>query len=416
MKSVQTRDSGPVYAVEEHEKRSTAMVLRHAALCALIRDMTMQTEVELFASMGDPAQTAAMMAAAQSYRGLGEFFVNPFVARLSDAYGRRPFLNLFPAYGVLANSLLSLDPMAKVGRVPLAVVHVALGGLIGTQSSSAVGTAALSDVTSGPDLGVALARMSGAFGAGTVLGPALGNQALKAGGFKAVYRLRALLALLHLVHNLVSLQETLPAAIPFSLQGLNPFGFLRLLTAPDRVLLSRLGRALLALTSEQKILINLKTLWLKESIGLTLSQAQNELMVYALAMWSSGGFFAPRLINHFGARRFSDFCGAFNAMSFAIWGCASSVSSLYLGLFLHMPGCNGTGASMVKADLFSRAGELGIGKAEMNGYLMSLRSVGVMIFPQLLGRLYVTGLPKGTAGQAWYVLSLCSALSLMLRK
>lgn len=402
--------------MEEHQKRDAAMVLRHSALCALIRDMTMQTEMELLAVMGNPAQTAAMMAAAQSYRGLGEFFVNPFVARLSDAYGRRPFLNLFPAYSVVANGLLSLNPLAKAGRVPLAVVHVALGGLIATQSSSAMGTAALSDVTAGPELGVALARMSGAFGAGTVLGPALGNRALKAGGFTAVYRFRALLALMHLIHNLVSLRETLPTAIPFGLHGLNPFGFLRLLTAPDAVLLSRLGRALLALTSEQKILITLKTLWLKNSIGLSLQQAQNELMVYALAMWSSGAFFAPRLIKSLGASVFSDACGVLNALAFSIWGSASSASSLYIGLLLHMPGCNGTGASTLKADLIIRAGELGIGKAEMNGYLMSLRSVGVMIFPQLLGRLYVTGLPKGTSGQAWYVLSLCSALSLLLRK
>jgi len=376
----------------------------------------MQTEVELLSMIGDQAQTAAVMVAAQSYRGLGEFFVNPLVARLSDVYGRRPFLNAYPVYSVLANSLLSLNPLAKVGRVPLAAVHAALGGLIATQSSSAMGTAALSDVTSGPELGVALARMSGAFGAGTVLGPALGNRALKIGGFAAVYRLRAFFALMHLIHNLVSLRETLPAVVPFSLHGLNPFAFLRLLLAPDPVLLSRLGRALLALTSEQKILISLKTLWLKNSIGLSLLQAQNELMVYALAMWSSGAYFAPRLIQNLGASVFSDTCGVLNALAFSIWGSASSVLSLYVGLFFHMPGCNGTGASMIKADLITRAGELGIGKAEMNGYLMSLRSVGVMIFPQLLGRIYVTGMPKGTSGQAWYVLSLCSALSLLLRR
>jgi len=70
---------------------------------------------------------------------------------------------------------------------------------------------------------------------------------------------------------------------------------------------------------------------------------------------------------------------------------------------------------MVKADLITRAAQLGIGKGEMNGYYMNLRAAGVMLVPQLLARIYVARMPQGKSGQAWYLLAVFAALSAMLR-
>ncbi len=90
--------------------------------------------------------------------------------------------------------------------------------------------------------------------------------------------------------------------------------------------------------------------------------------------------------------------------------------ALWLGLLLHLPGVSGVGSSTVKADMIARAGQLGIGKGEITGYFMSLRALGVMTVPALLGRLYVALLARGRSGQAWYFLAFCSALSMALRK
>jgi len=403
-------------ADSKHEEQAVSAILRHSMFNVLIRDFGLQTEVELFSSMGDAAQTAAFMATATSYAGMGEFLLNPLVARLSDRFGRKPFLNLLCGYSVVGNLILSTDPYAKIGPVPFVVINRTLTGLLGTQGGSVMGTNAMSDVSSGPQLGINLAKMGGAFGAGTIIGPMLGNRAFKAGGHVAVYRVRAAMAVVHLLHNLLTITETLPKSIPFSLAGLNPFGFLKLLVKPDGALLQRLSRALLICTSEQKILINLKTLWLKQDVGLSMEQAQTELMAYAASIWASGQLFAPRLIKALGAVAFTDMTSLLNVLTFATWGSSTNPIALWLGLLLHVPGCNGTGASMVKADMITRAGELGIGKGEMNGYFMNLRALSVMIIPQLLGRSYVAQVSSGKGGQAFYILAFCAALSMVLRK
>merc|ERR1711972_1216759 len=100
-----------------------------------------------------------------------------------------------------------------------------------------MGTNAFSDISTGSRLAVNLASMSGAQGMGMLVGPLLGNQCYKVGGHKAVYRARVVVALVHLLHNLVLVPETLAQSKPFSVQGLNPFGFLKLLWKPDTLLL-----------------------------------------------------------------------------------------------------------------------------------------------------------------------------------
>lgn len=310
---------------------------------------------------------------------------------------------------------MASNPFAKIGQVPFVVINRALTGLLSSQSGSVMGTNALSDVTSGPALAGNLAAMSGSFGFGMVVGPYLGNQAYKAGGFKAVYRIRFVLALSHLIHNLACVPETLAQSKPFSMQGLNPFGFMKLFIKPDFPLLSRMSRALLVCTCEQKNLLNMKVLWLKENLQLSFEESQTELMAYSFSIFASGNFLASRMMKALGGNVYSDLTTVLNTLAFSIWASAKSKAALWLGLLVHIPGINGVGASMAKADMITRAAELGIGKGEMNGYYMNLRAGGVMIVPQLLARIYIARLPSGNSGQAWYLLALLTGISGLLR-
>jgi len=401
---------------EAETQKIVSAVLRHSTLNLFLRDFPIQVELELFKEMGDVAQTAALMATAQSFSGLGEFLLNPLFGQLSDRYGRRPFMNLLNTWSIFGNMILAINPFAKVGKVPFVVINRALTGLLSSQAGSVMGTNALSDVSSGPQLGTNLAAMSGAFGFGMVVAPIVGNASYKFGGFSAVYRVRVVLALSHLLHNLLTVPETLPQAKPLSLQGLNPLAFLKLVWNPDVPLLSRLLRSLLVCTTEQKNLINMKGLWLKEHIKMSFIEAQNEVTVYSASIWASGQLLAPRLIKILGPTMFSDVTAVLNTTAFAVWANASSKAAVWLGLVLHIPGVNGTGAACLKADLITRAGELGIGKGEMNSYYMNLRAALVMFVPKLLANAYIAGLPTGRSGQAWYVLLFFSVLSNFLRK
>merc|ERR1719408_499156 len=143
---------------------------------------------------------------------------------------------------------------------------------------------------------------------------------------------------------------------------------------------------------------------------------QNAVLIYSASIVLSGQLLAKHIIERLGASRFSDLTAACNVASYTIWANASSALSFWLGLILHTPGVNGTGASMVKADMMARAGELGIGKGEMNGYYATLRSFLVMLVPPALAKLYMAGLPQGKGGRTWLLMSLFSLLSLGFRK
>ena len=112
----------------------------------------------LFRQLGTAAEAAILMARAQSYSALGEFFLNPVCGALSDCFGRRVFLNSLCAYSVVGNLVLALDPFAKMGEMPFVVIHRAVTGLLSAQAGSMNGTNSLADVSSGTQLGTNVGR------------------------------------------------------------------------------------------------------------------------------------------------------------------------------------------------------------------------------------------------------------------
>ena len=59
----------------------------------------------------------------------------------------------------------------------------------------------------------------------------------------------------------------------------------------------------------------------------------------------------------------------------ALWGSFTSRWALWLGLVLHLPGVNATGATPVKGMMMQRAAELGLGRGEISGYFANLRAL-----------------------------------------
>merc|ERR1719326_2650657 len=129
---------------------------------------------------------------------------------------------------------------------------------------------------------------------------------------------------------------------------------------------------------------------------------------------ASGMGLAKQLINIVGGKNFSDLTALLNVTAYSIWANANSQVAMWLGLLLHIPGVNGTGSSQVKADMMTRAAELGIGKGEMNAYYGNLRAAMVMFVPKLLANAYIKGLANGKSGQAWYILAFAAAISGLL--
>ena len=172
---------------------------------------------------GDAAGGAEILGIFGTAWALMQFLFSPTLGALSDRYGRRPVI-LISALGLgLDYILMAVAPSLWwlfVGRV--------ISGI--TAGSISAGFAYVADVTE-PDKRAARFGLLGvAFGAGFVLGPALGGLA---GGIdpRLPFWIAAVLSLVNVLYGWFILPESLPPErrMPFAWTRANPLGALKLL-------------------------------------------------------------------------------------------------------------------------------------------------------------------------------------------
>jgi DHA1 family tetracycline resistance protein-like MFS transporter len=149
-----------------------------------------------------------------------QFLFGPIVGNLSDAYGRRP---------VLLASVLGLGLDYAVTAFAPSVGWLFLGRLIAGACGASYTTANafIADITPPEGRAKAFGLIGAAFGAGFIVGPALGGFA--AGfGHRAPFFLAAALSVLNATYGFLVLPESLPAASrrPFRLTRASPLGAL----------------------------------------------------------------------------------------------------------------------------------------------------------------------------------------------
>merc|ERR1712232_836697 len=139
--------------------------------------------------------------------GLCEFLLNPIVGRVSGAYGRRLFTLVGCTYVTVGNLAIATNPFATVplplgGRIPLLLVNRVISNTMMTIAGSVTTQTALADIQSGDGLAIALGKLNSMFGLGTVIGPLIGaNLLARTGDPRKCYYVRAMLAVIHMIHN-----------------------------------------------------------------------------------------------------------------------------------------------------------------------------------------------------------------------
>jgi DHA1 family tetracycline resistance protein-like MFS transporter len=174
---------------------------------------------------GNTAGTAEMLGLFGTAWALMQFFFSPMLGALSDRFGRRPVV-LISNFGLgLDYILMALAPSLAwlfVGRV--------ISGL--TSASISTGYAYVADVTPPARRAARFGMLGAAFGAGFVIGPALGGLA---GGIdpRLPFWIAAGLSLANFLYGFFILPESLPkeSRMPFSFRRANPLGALKLLSA-----------------------------------------------------------------------------------------------------------------------------------------------------------------------------------------
>jgi MFS transporter, DHA1 family, tetracycline resistance protein len=172
---------------------------------------------------GNAGETAKILGIFGTAWALMQFFFSPLQGALSDSFGRRLMI-LLSNFGVgLDYVLMALAPTLGwlfVGRV--------ISGI--TAASISTAYAYVADVTPPDKRAARFGFLGAAFGAGFVLGPALGGLAGTISP-RLPFWIAAGLSLANACYGLVILPESLPAArrARFGWRRANPFGALALL-------------------------------------------------------------------------------------------------------------------------------------------------------------------------------------------
>jgi len=179
---------------------------------------------------GDTARAAEIYGIFGTAWALMQFLVSPLHGALSDRFGRRPLI-LISNFGLgLDYILMALSPnlwWLFVGRV--------ISGI--SAASIATSYAYVADVT-GPELRSTRFGLLGvAFGAGFVLGPALGGLAGNLDP-RLPFWIAAVLSLANALYGFLVLPESLPKErrATFAWRGANPLGALALLRSQPQLL------------------------------------------------------------------------------------------------------------------------------------------------------------------------------------
>jgi MFS transporter, DHA1 family, tetracycline resistance protein len=272
----------------------------------------------------DTASAAKIFGVFGTAWALMQFFFSPILGGLSDRFGRRPVV-------LLSNFGLALDYVLMALAPSLAWLFV--GRVISGITSASISTsfAYIADITPPEKRAAVFGKVGAAFGAGFILGPAIGGLL---GGMdpRLPFWVAAGLSFANTLYGFLILPESLPSdrRSPFRWKSANPLGSLHLLRS-DRVLAGLslanfFGQvAHVVLPATFVLYATYRYGWDAATVGLTLA------LVGICAMVVQGLGIAP-IVNRLGERRALLLGLGCGALGFLIFGMAPTGPLFWLGI------------------------------------------------------------------------------------
>jgi MFS transporter, DHA1 family, tetracycline resistance protein len=279
--------------------------------------------IESFAG-NDTANAARIFGLFGTAWALMQFFFSPILGGLSDRFGRRPVV-LLSNFGLAADYvLMALAPSLSwlfVGRV--------ISGI--TSASISTAFAYIADVTAPEQRAAVFGKIGVAFGAGFILGPALGGLL---GGFdpRLPFWVAAGLGFANGLYGLLILPESLPKErrSPFRWKNANPLGALHLLVS-DRVL-TGLSLANFFAQIAHVVLPSTFVLYATYRYGWDTTTVGGTLALVGLCAMVVQGIAIGPIVRRFGERRALILGLACGAAGFFIFGAAPTGHLFWFGI------------------------------------------------------------------------------------
>jgi DHA1 family tetracycline resistance protein-like MFS transporter len=319
----------------------------------------------------DTARAARIFGLFGTAWALMQFVFSPILGSMSDHFGRRPVV-------LLSNFGLGLD-YVLMALAP-SLVWLFIGRVISGVTSASISTAFayIADMTPPERRAAVFGKVGVAFGAGFVVGPAIGGLL---GGLdpRLPFWAAAGLSLANALYGLLILPESLPhdRRSPFRWKSANPIGGLRLLRS-DRVLaglsvvnfIAQLAHVVLPSTFV--LYATYRYGWDAAAVGLTLATVG----ICAMAVQGAGvGPIVARLGER-GALMLGLACGA---AGFLIFGAASNGLVFWLGIpVMSLWGVSGAALQALNTQLVASDQQ-----GQLQGATNSVQSLSQLLGPFL---------------------------------
>ncbi len=335
-----------------------------------------------------PGAAAAWVGSLLSAFSLMQFLCSPLLGALSDRFGRRPVLLLSVA-GTCANYLLMYWAPS--------LAWLFLGRMIAgaTAASASAATAFIADITPPEQRAQRFGLVGATFGAGFVLGPALGGL-LGAYGLRLPFLCAAGLAGANLLYGLVALPESLPPERrrALSWRRANPVGLLPALRADADTARLAIGWccAWFSIASLQSSFV------LSNQVRLGWGPRGNGLALAVIGVGSAlvQGLLVRRVVRRVGERRTALLGYAMAIMAFLCLAGAVTPALVFAALGFQALGA--VSGPSVQAMVSARAGAERQG--EMQGALSSLQGLTAIVSPVFAGWLF--GVFTAASAPVWF--------------
>jgi MFS transporter, DHA1 family, tetracycline resistance protein len=354
----------------------------------------------------DTANAARIFGLFGTAWALMQFLFSPILGGLSDRFGRRPVV-LLSNFGLAADYvLMALAP---------SLIWLFVGRVISGITSASISTAFayITDVTPPEKRATVFGKIGVAFGAGFILGPALGGLL---GGFdpRLPFWVAAGLSFANAMYGLLILPESLPPQrrSPFRWKSANPIGALHLLRS-SRVLaglsLANFFAQLahVVLPSTFVLYATYRYGWDTTTVGATLA------LVGICAMVVQGTTIGP-IVKRFGERRALMFGLACGAAGFFIFGAAPSGPLFWVGIpVMALWGIAGAATQALTTQLVAADKQ-----GQLQGATNSVQSVSQLIGPFLFTLTFAwfigASAPFKLPGAPFYLASALLLLALVI--
>src|SRR5882672_6014629 len=335
-----------------------------------------------------------------------QFIFSPILGALSDRFGRRPVV-------LLSNFGLALD-YVLMALAP-SLVWLFIGRVISGITSASISTAFayIADVTPPDRRAAVFGKIGAAFGAGFILGPAVGGL-LGDMDPRLPFWVAAGLSFTNAVYGWLILPESLPPErrAPFRWKSANPLGALRLLRS-NRVLAGLslanfFGQvAHVVLPSTFVLYATYRYGWDTKTVGLTLA------LVGVCAMVVQGVGVGP-IVKRLGERRALLLGLGCGALGFLIYGIAPTGPLFWLGIpVMSLWGVAGAAIQAMTTQLVTPEQQ-----GQLQGATNSVQSVSQLVGPFLftLTFAYFIGsdAPLKLPGAPFLLASVLLALALLI--